>query len=54
MFGFCQYSGGRYYGNLNDVSPASELKAAAAKAQGKDASESGLVTIELFFAKYLS
>jgi hypothetical protein len=54
MFGFCQHSGGRYYGTPNDVAPAAELKAAAAKAQGKDADGSDLVTIERFFAKYLS
>lgn len=34
MFGFCQLSGGLYYGTPNDLTRARELKAAAAEAHG--------------------
>ncbi|KAF9768675.1 hypothetical protein IL306_013987 [Fusarium sp. DS 682] len=51
MFGFCQYSGGRYYGVLNDLGPAAELKEKAAVAKGQSG-DAKLMTLEGFWKKY--
>ncbi|CAI6096893.1 unnamed protein product [Clonostachys chloroleuca] len=51
MFGFCQYSGGLYYGVPNNMAVASQLKSRAQEAQGKDG---GLMTLDGFFAQYFS
>ncbi|KAI9163046.1 NmrA-like family domain-containing oxidoreductase lnaB [Paramyrothecium foliicola] len=53
MFGFCQHSGGKYYGVPNDVSTPAALKAAAARAKGK-AGEGSLTTAEGFFQMYFA
>lgn len=50
MFGFCQHSGGLYYGVPNDTTAAGELKRSAAEAQGKKESE--LLKLEEFFARF--
>ncbi|KAG7128323.1 NmrA-like family domain-containing oxidoreductase lnaB [Verticillium longisporum] len=49
IFGFCQQSGGLYYGVPNDTAAAAELKRAAAAAQGKDGEDAELMTLERFF-----
>ncbi|KAM0280823.1 hypothetical protein ACHAQH_003853 [Verticillium albo-atrum] len=49
MFGFCQTSGGLYYGVPNDTTIAAELKRAAAAAQGKEGEDAELMTLERFF-----
>lgn len=54
MFGFCQHSGGLYYGVPNDTAPAAELKAAAAAAQGKTGDDAKLMTLERFFRQNLA
>ncbi|KAF5019130.1 hypothetical protein F66182_8866 [Fusarium sp. NRRL 66182] len=51
MFGFCQYSGGLYYGVPNDLVTAGELKARAAEAKGESGDKSKLMTLEDFFSK---
>jgi hypothetical protein len=53
MFGFCQYSGGLYYGVPNDLSPAAELKAKAAEAK-KQSGGAKLMTLEGFWEKYFA
>ncbi|KAF5580813.1 hypothetical protein FPANT_9210 [Fusarium pseudoanthophilum] len=53
MFGFCQYSGGLYYGVPNDLGPATELKAKAAEAKGQS-SDAKLMTLEGFWEKYFA
>ena len=52
MFGFCQYSGGLYYGIPNDVVPAGELKAKAGEAKGESGAK--LTTLESFVTKYFA
>ena len=52
MFGFCQHSGGLYYGVPNDLAVPRELKSAAVEAQG--GGESHLMTLETFFKKHFS
>ncbi|KAG8677413.1 hypothetical protein FPOAC1_003429 [Fusarium poae] len=52
MFGFCQYSGGLYYGVPNDLAPAADLKARAVEAKG--AGDGELMTIERFWQKYFT
>ena len=54
VFGFCQASGGLYYGTPNDVDTAAELKAAAAKAQGKEGDEAKLMTLKQFFKTHFA
>jgi hypothetical protein len=49
MFGFCQYSGGLYYGVPNDAVVPAKLKKMAAEAQGKTGDDLGLMTLEKFF-----
>ncbi|KAF5971867.1 hypothetical protein FCOIX_9689 [Fusarium coicis] len=53
MFGFCQYSGGLYYGVPNDLGPATELKAKATEAKGQS-SDAKLMTLEGFWEKYFA
>lgn len=50
MFGFCQYSGGLYYGVPNDLGPSIELKAKATEAKGQS-SDAKLMTLEGFWEK---
>ncbi|CAG7556009.1 unnamed protein product [Fusarium equiseti] len=50
MFGFCQYSGGLYYGVPNDLETAGDLKARAAVAKGL-AGDSKLMTLGGFWQK---
>ncbi|KAL6922138.1 hypothetical protein ACHAPO_002896 [Fusarium lateritium] len=52
MFGFCQHSGGLYYGVPNDLAPAGDLKARAADAKG--AGDGKLMTLERFWQKYFT
>lgn len=54
MFGFCQYSGGLYYGVPNDLITAGDLKARAANAKGQSGEEAKLITLEGFWKKYFS
>lgn len=51
MFGFCQESGGRYYGEETENSTAAGLKKKAAEACGKSGSETELLTLESFFER---
>lgn len=52
MFGFCQLSGGLYFGTSNDLALPKELKAAAAKAQGRSTGE--LMSVEQFIAHHFT
>lgn len=52
MFGFCQCSGGLYYGVANDVVTAGRLKAKAASAKGESSTGAGLMSLERFVSKY--
>ncbi|CAM1500601.1 Fc.00g097630.m01.CDS01 [Cosmosporella sp. VM-42] len=54
MFGFCQHSGGLYYGVPNDLVTSGELKAMAAEAKGDSADKAGLTTLEGFVTKYFA
>ncbi|KAH7208089.1 hypothetical protein BKA60DRAFT_611152 [Fusarium oxysporum] len=47
-FGFCQYSGGLYYGEPNDLAMARMLKRVAKKVQGESGGE--LMTLKRFFS----
>lgn len=51
MFGFCQESGGRYYGDETEDKTAAELKKKAAEASGKTGDETKLLTLERFFKR---
>ena len=51
MFGFCQESGGRYYGVETENSTASSLKKKAAEARGKVGDETELLTLEKWFGR---
>ncbi|KAF4341359.1 hypothetical protein FBEOM_4708 [Fusarium beomiforme] len=53
MFGFCQYSGGLYYGVPNDLGRAAELKAKAAEAKGQSG-DTKLMTLAGFWEKYFA
>ena len=53
MFGFCQYSGGLYYGVPNDLETAGDLKARAAVAKGS-AGDGKLMTLGGFWQKYFT
>jgi hypothetical protein len=53
MFGFCQYSGGLYYGVPNDLETGGDLKARAAVAKGL-AGDSELMTLGGFWQKYFT
>lgn len=54
MFGFCQHSGGLYYGVPNDLVTAGELKARAAEAKGEAADKGSLTSLEAFVTKYFA
>lgn len=54
MFGFCQHSGGLYYGVPNDVATTGELKARAAEAKGESGDNAKLMTLERFLGKYFA
>ncbi|POR37239.1 NmrA family protein [Tolypocladium paradoxum] len=54
MFGFCQHSGGRYFGEVNNIGPAREIKAKVAAAKGLPAGEGALMTLEKFMGKHFS
>ena len=49
MFGFCQESGGRYFGAETEAGTAAELKKIATEASGKTGHETKLSTLEGFF-----
>ncbi|KAJ4986695.1 NmrA family protein [Stagonosporopsis vannaccii] len=51
MFGFCQASGGRYYGEKTEKHTAAELKKKAAEACGKSGHDTELLTLETFFRR---
>lgn len=51
MFGFCQESGGRYFGDETEAITAAELKKNAAEASGKTGEETKLFTLERFFKR---
>ncbi|RFN47255.1 family protein 1 [Fusarium flagelliforme] len=53
MFGFCQHSGGLYYGVPNDLEIAGDLKARAAVAKGL-AGDGKLMTLGGFWQKYFT
>jgi hypothetical protein len=50
MFGFCQCSGGLYYGVPNDLKIPQELKTSAANAQGNG--DGSLMTLERYLTKH--
>jgi hypothetical protein len=50
-FGFCQESGGRYYGVETEAGTAAELKRLAIGASGKDIADSKLLTLDRFFER---
>ncbi|KAJ3526654.1 hypothetical protein NM208_g11086 [Fusarium decemcellulare] len=54
MFGFCQHSGGLYYGVPNDLDTAGDLKARAAEAKGEAGDKKKLTALEKFLEKYFS
>lgn len=54
MFGFCQDSGGRYYGDETEVVTAAELKKLAAEACGASSERAELSTLGKFFQKAVS
>jgi hypothetical protein len=49
MFGFCQESGGRYFGDETEAETALELKKKAAEARGRSRDDAELQTLEDFF-----
>ncbi|KAF2465797.1 NAD(P)-binding protein [Lindgomyces ingoldianus] len=51
MFGFCQESGGRYYGVENEKATAAQLKKRAAEARGQTGEETKLMTLEKWFER---
>ncbi|KAF2278037.1 NAD(P)-binding protein [Westerdykella ornata] len=51
MFGFCQASGGRYYGVKTERGTAAELKKKAAVACGKSGEEASLLSLEQYFKR---
>ena len=51
MFGFCQESGGRYYGDETEINTATDLKKVAAEATGRDGDETKLLSLEEFFQR---
>ena len=54
MFGFCQHSGGLYYGEPNDGGPAAELKKLAAEAKGETGEGAAPMTLEKFWARHFA
>ncbi|CAO2651410.1 Nn.00g039800.m01.CDS01 [Neocucurbitaria sp. VM-36] len=51
MFGFCQESGGRYFGDETEATTAAELKRLATEASGKTGDGTKLLTLERFFKR---
>lgn len=51
MFGFCQESGGLYFGEKTERQTAAELKKKAAESRGKSGRETELLTLEAFFQR---
>jgi hypothetical protein len=51
MFGFCQESSGRYYGEETEKHTAAGLKKAAAQARGLADDHTKLLTLEEFFKR---
>lgn len=51
MFGFCQESGGRYYGVETETSTAAQLKREAAEACGKTGEDEKLLMLEKWFGR---
>tara|TARA_R110002003_G_scaffold149_3_gene13509 strand:+ start:29299 stop:29565 length:267 start_codon:yes stop_codon:yes gene_type:complete len=51
MFGFCQESGGRYYGDITEAESASELKKKVNEACGKPNNLAKLASLEGFFKR---
>ena len=51
MFGFCQESGGRYYGVDTENDTAAILKRKAEEAKGKSGDDAKLLTLEKWFAR---
>ncbi|KAH8702908.1 hypothetical protein GQ44DRAFT_753360 [Phaeosphaeriaceae sp. PMI808] len=51
MFGFCQESGGRYFGDETESETASMLKKKASEACGRSVEASGLLSLEAFFRR---
>lgn len=51
MFGFCQESGGRYFGEVTENRTAAGLKKAAAQARGLSDDRLELLTLEEFFER---
>ena len=49
MFGFCQESGGRYFGDVTGADTAAQLKKLAAEARGVTGKATELGTLEDFF-----
>jgi hypothetical protein len=54
LFGFVQYTGGKYFGVASDIALSKQLKAAAAAAGGRPAGDGKLITVEQFTKKALS
>ncbi|KAF2015371.1 NAD(P)-binding protein [Aaosphaeria arxii CBS 175.79] len=54
MFGFCQESGGRYYGVVTDSKATAELKKSGAEARGKSGQDVELLTLQKFFKENFS
>lgn len=54
MFGFLQHSGGRYFGEADNIEPARELKARAAAAKGLPQEEGVLMTLDQWLRKHYS
>ncbi|KAH7063865.1 hypothetical protein BKA63DRAFT_183817 [Paraphoma chrysanthemicola] len=51
MFGFCQASGGRYYGDVTEAGTASELKKKVNEACGRSSGDGHLKSLEDFFKR---
>jgi hypothetical protein len=51
MFGFCQESGGLYFGDATEANTAAELKKKAAEASGKSGQDAELFTLEQYFKR---
>lgn len=52
MFGFCQFSGGLYYGVPNNTVAAKELKKTAVEAQGGSNVDGNLSNVVSFMSKH--
>ncbi|KAF1812526.1 NAD(P)-binding protein [Eremomyces bilateralis CBS 781.70] len=54
MFGYCQISGGLYFGEPTETHTAATLKRIATEAQGKIGSDAELMTVEKFFGTHFA